>query len=344
MILTLLLTLSTAAAPDWQAAFPADAVASYLPTDQAALMVVLAGPKVADAATAKEALAGAARTSTITRLVMTDEALGDASAISDQDAVKQAGSYATTVVVLRVFAPDATKPPLAVASVFTRSGSLVSSFTTTRGVPLSRNTQPLTVTNSTMDAVSSTLEEKKREPGNPRQPRGPREADEPSDAPTVRVKIAEKSASGLRPELHRIVRGSVGGYALTVDGFVCALPCDQEVTYPDMEYYIVGRDVTASESFRLSQYRSKGRTELEVTAGDAGTRTLGIVGLSLGTTGLLVGLPLTIAGVISANSPYGGGGGSMIGIGLVVSLLSGIVMGVSVPALLNSATRVTPVR
>jgi hypothetical protein len=324
--------------PEWVAAFPPESVGSYLPSGFKSAMVVIGGPRTTESAQAKEAFAQALRKSQSgPQLVLTDEPLGEVSALSDAVLTTQAQKYAIAiVVVLRLFSLEAGKPPLAVGSVFGSDGALLSSFSTSRGTPLARNAQSVGVSSATVDAVSSSLE--KRESKKPVTRRGREPEVIPDDAPRIFATLTEREESKLRPELRRIVGGSVNGYRFAIDDFVCTLPCKQEVALPDMDFYIGGAGVTPSESFRLGRMARSGRVDLKVKAGDGTAMTLGILGATFGVPAVISGIALLIVGVTQGSrtaSVYNAGG-------VATLLAGGLMVGFGIPAIVNNTTTVTP--
>lgn len=344
--LTLALTL---AATDWSTALPPEAVGSYLPNDGLPVMVVMPGEQVP---AAKAQLVAAVEQSMKGPLVMGDSPLGDVSALSDQEAVKAATAYANTVVVLRVFGQP-NKPGLAVVSVFSRKGDLLSSFSATMGEPLAKNSTPVAVSTKTIDAISSTIKEDEAGPrsvkrGAARRPveREMVEQEEEGTGPRVFVTATEPQPGSLHPELHRVARGSLGGYGLIVDGFVCTLPCKQEVALPDLEYYVGGDGVTPSTTFRLSQVGRSGHVDLSVKAGSWGVQFAGMMGAIIGGMVVIGGGALSIAGVTSVRTnyytgSYTTGDSTMLAGGLLTLLLGGLLTGISIPAIINNRTVVT---
>lgn len=345
-MLSLVVTALLAANPEWVAAFPPESTASFLPAGIRVAMVVSGGARSTDADQAKEACAQALRKSQAgLRLVLTDEPLGDVSTLSDAEFTSQASKYAVNaVVILRVFATEVGKPALAVGSVFGSDGALLSSFSTTRGTPLVRNTQSIAVSSATVDAVSSTLKESdSKKPVTPGRGRSREPEEIPADAPRVFATVTEKEESGLRPELHRVATGTVGGYRVTVDGYVCTLPCKQEVALPDMQFYVGGAGVTQSEPFRLSSMSRGGRVDLKVKSGSSSSWTLGFLGVLFGVPSAIGGVAM-LAGAADGTSRrlLGDSGSNALAIGGVFALLAGGLMtGFGIPALMNNATTVS---
>lgn len=348
-MLSIVVSLSIASLSEWQSAFPSSSVGSYLPNDQA-VMVVLAGQLPADGTAARDAFASAVRRTPGPRAVFTHEPLGDVSALRDEEIVKHAGQYAPTVVVLRVFpqSPGA----LVVGSVFSGSGALISSFSTPSSAALSPNSQPLSISTVTMDAVSSTMKQERQPIERPGRRGEVERAPADDDAPRVLVSIAESKPGELRPELHRVARGTIGGYDVSVSGFVCTLPCSQEVTNPSMEYVIAGKNVMPSEPFRLSQYARSGRVDLTVKTGNSSSAVLGLMGILTGSMAVLGGSIATVYGLVAyrpyesflggryTSIPHYGDTGALVG-GLLTTLLGGVLIGVGVPATLAGRTTVT---
>jgi hypothetical protein len=333
-VFPLVVTTLLAVTPDWTAAFPPDSAASFLPQGLRVAMVVTGGAHTPDGDQAKEAFAQALRKSLDLRLVLTDEPLGDVSTLSDAELTSRASKYAVNaVVILRVFTTEGGKPPLAVGSVFGSDGALLSSFSTTRGAPLVRNTQSVAVSSATVDAVSSTLKESEsKRPVTPGRGRSLEPEEIPADAPRVFVTVAEKEDSGLRPELHRVATGTISGYRITVDGFVCTLPCKEEVALPDMQFYVGGTGVMPSEPFRLSSMTRGGRVDLKVKSGSLSSWTLGLVGVSLGIPTIIGSVAMLVAGSRDTGLAVGG---------VILLVAGGLMTGFGIPGMSRNTTTVS---
>ena len=138
IVLTLCLALLTtpAWAADWDDAFPAAAVKSYVTGSGIKVMVAGAGGDTADRDAAATAVMDALRANSSVKLVMSSDSLGDVSGLDDAALVAKAKSMPVDrVFVVRVF-PASAGQYSAVVTMYKLDGSVAGAFTAGSDEPL----------------------------------------------------------------------------------------------------------------------------------------------------------------------------------------------------------------
>lgn len=145
-----------------------------------------------------------------------------------------------------------------------------------------------------------------------------------SDVPSMRMRLVEPEPSPRRLELRRVGEERV----------VCALPCEQDVAFPDHEFLVDGPGVTPSSKFRLTELAHHGRANLSAKAGDYGLFVLGVIGTVVGSLAASVGAPLALVGAARRTDV-------LTGAGIAALLTGGLLLVLGVPAILNNSTIIT---
>lgn len=125
-LLFAVVSLPSAAFGDWSAAFPVDAVGTYVPSQTTKVMVVSVGAPDAAAALTK-ALGGAA-------VVIPSSGLGDVAELSDADIVGKAAAQPIDQVVI-VRTAGTSEAPIAVVTIYQKDGTAIGGYTASADSP-----------------------------------------------------------------------------------------------------------------------------------------------------------------------------------------------------------------
>ncbi len=194
---------SAAWAGDWATAFQPGAVAPWLPLPPRPYLVASAGEGRPEGRAAGLALADALRRGGRATLVMTDEALGDLSASSDEQVLQRCAVLPVELVaLLRVFPTTADGQPVAVVTLYDKAGTAQGSFSCTRGTPCAPPSGGLGLRTSSDRPVK---------PPPPPPPPPPVEVKvDPQDAYAARFLWFEGDPKGEKPEgdMGHVLRGT----------------------------------------------------------------------------------------------------------------------------------------
>jgi hypothetical protein len=101
---------------------------------------------------------------------------------------------------------------------------------------------------------------------------------------------------------------------------VCAVPCDRKLSVLGIEARVTADDMSTSNVFRVQP--GPGRALVRVDGGSAGTRRLGVLGLSIGIPVALTGMAGLGYGTVADRDGLAVAGGIVLGTGGVLLLAS----------------------